>query len=50
MKSLKHYCDNCESEYKITYNEDTVADKPTFCPICAEMILDQDEEDDDVDL
>ena len=50
MKSLKHCCENCDTEFRITYNEEYAEDKPTFCPFCAEMIIDQDEDDIDVDL
>jgi hypothetical protein len=45
IKTLKHTCENCESDYKIVYDDEVVADQPQFCPICAEMIVDKDGED-----
>ena len=47
MASLKHTCDNCESEFTIRYEEDSVADSPHYCPFCAEMIVDVEEIEDD---
>lgn len=50
LKTLKHTCDNCESDYKIVFDEETVADQPQFCPICAEYILDESEDADELDI
>lgn len=47
MKTLKHTCDNCDSTYKITWDQDKVEDDPRFCPVCSEYILDEESEDDD---
>lgn len=48
MKTLKHTCENCDSSYKITWDENQTEDDPKFCPVCAEYILD-DTEDIDCD-
>ena len=45
MANLHHTCDNCSSEFTIKYDEDQTEDKPSFCPFCAEMIIDVDEYD-----
>lgn len=50
IKTLKHTCENCESQYKIVYDDEVVADQPQFCPICAEYILDESEDADELDL
>jgi hypothetical protein len=47
MASLKHTCDNCESEFTIRYDEEQAADEPHYCPFCAEMIVDVDELNED---
>jgi len=51
MNTLHHICDNCSSEFIIKYYEDDVEDSPSYCPFCAEYILEVDnietEEDDD---
>jgi len=47
MASLKHTCDNCESEFTIRYDEEQAADAPHYCPFCAEMIVDVDELNED---
>ena len=40
MASVKHSCDNCDSEFTIKYDEDEVEDNPSFCPFCGEMLID----------
>ena len=50
LKTLKHTCDNCESQYKIVFDEEVVADQPQFCPISAEYILDESEDADELDI
>jgi hypothetical protein len=47
--NLHHICDNCSSEFTIKYDKDQVEDNPSFCPFCAEMIVDVEDlnEDDD---
>lgn len=50
MKTLKHYCENCESDFKIVYDPETVTDDPHFCPICAEYLIEDSEDADDLDL
>ena len=49
MASVKHSCDNCGSNFTIRFDEDQVEDNPSFCPFCAEMIVDIDELDEDED-
>jgi len=50
MRTLKNHCENCESTYKIVYDEELMADSPKFCPVCSEYILEDSENADDVDL
>lgn len=50
MKTLKHTCENCESAYKIVYDEETITDEPHFCPVCAEYIMEDSEDADELDL
>jgi len=46
---LKHHCDNCDSKYKIIYDEDDCEDSPTYCPFCAEyIILDKEYQNEDI--
>ena len=48
MVSVKHYCSDCESKYKIEYDELTCEDDPTFCPFCSAYIrLSEMEQDED---
>ena len=41
----KLYCYNCDSEFKLIFNEEEVSHLPTVCPFCAEDI-DFDNQDD----
>jgi len=50
MRTLKHTCDNCDNKFKLVYDEDESSDSPIFCPFCAEYIISETQEDDDVDL
>jgi DNA replicative helicase MCM subunit Mcm2 (Cdc46/Mcm family) len=47
MASVKHICDNCDSEFVIKYDEEQTDSDPGFCPFCAEMIVDVDNLDED---
>jgi len=51
MNTLHHICDNCNSEFLIKYHDESVEDTPSYCPFCAEYIIDIDdiemEEDDE---
>jgi hypothetical protein len=49
MASVKHSCDNCDSVFTIKYDEEDIADSIKYCPVCAEMIVDVDELDEDED-
>ena len=39
MATLNHVCGNCESEFKLKYNEELCDDDPIYCPFCSEYIL-----------
>jgi DNA replicative helicase MCM subunit Mcm2 (Cdc46/Mcm family) len=47
MALLKHTCDNCDSVFTIKYDEENTESDPSFCPFCAEMIVDVDKIDED---
>jgi hypothetical protein len=43
---LKHICDECDSKFKIIYDEIDCESDPQFCPFCAEyIIVDENEQD-----
>lgn len=46
MTTIKHSCENCGSQFSITYDAEVCDADPTFCPMCAEMMF----LDDDLDL
>ncbi len=52
MVKLKQFCDNCDSSYKIIYDEDCVPDDPRYCCICGQFLVDyeSDAEDDEDDF
>jgi DNA-directed RNA polymerase subunit RPC12/RpoP len=47
MKSLNHFCEDCESEFTIRYDEIKTEDDPRYCPFCSSYILDSEYEDND---
>ena len=47
MKILKHYCSDCDSNFKIEYDELSCEDSPQYCPFCSAYILEDDMEQDD---
>lgn len=42
-------CEYCESEFTITYDDNSTYGKLTACPFCAEHLDDPDDEEDDDD-
>ena len=50
MTTLKHTCDNCDTAFRIAYDEELAADEPKFCPFCAELMCDNIEDQDELDL
>lgn len=48
MTVLKHQCFECDSKFKIEYDERVVEDNPSYCPFCGTYIqeseLEQDED------
>lgn len=44
MKSLKHKCEECDSEFTIQYDEMICEDAPAFCPFCSEFLLEDNTE------
>jgi formate dehydrogenase maturation protein FdhE len=47
MVSIKHHCSECESKFKIEYDELNCEDSPTFCPFCGTYIQESEMEQDD---
>jgi DNA replicative helicase MCM subunit Mcm2 (Cdc46/Mcm family) len=47
MKSLRHLCDNCGSDFTIKYDDAQCETDPLHCPFCAEYIVDSEEINDD---
>lgn len=45
MAKLKHKCEECDSEFVVKYEENEVADRPTYCVFCASYILDEETEE-----
>lgn len=43
---LKHKCQECDSQFKIIYDEEKCDDDPHLCPFCGEYII---EDTDDAD-
>jgi len=44
---IKHKCHDCESSFKITYDEEHCEDSPTYCPFCSSYIIEDEIEQDD---
>jgi hypothetical protein len=45
--TLNNTCENCESKYKIVFNQEDCPDDPKYCPFCAEYITEETETDED---
>lgn len=45
---IKHKCQECDSDYKIIYNEEEAEDQPHLCPFCGAYII-EDTDDNDRD-
>ena len=50
MPTLKHTCDNCENPFKIIYDPEVTTDDPVYCPFCAEYIITEKDDSDDLDI
>lgn len=50
MPTLKHTCDNCENPFKIIYDPEVTTDDPVYCPFCAEYIITEKDDSDDLDV
>lgn len=44
---LHHTCDECESEFAISYSENNCDDDPIYCPFCSTYLIIGDIEHDD---
>lgn len=42
---INHLCSYCESEFKLTYDDENVTSLPKFCPFCGEETLAGEDED-----
>ena len=42
LEKIKYYCEECESEFVIWYNEEKVADAPQYCVICCAYLIKED--------
>jgi uncharacterized protein with PIN domain len=38
MKTLRHLCDECNSEFTLKYDEEIVESDPLHCPFCGTYI------------
>ena len=38
MRTLDHTCSSCQSEFVVSYSENTADDDPTYCPFCGEYL------------
>jgi predicted nucleic acid-binding Zn-ribbon protein len=47
MKILKHYCSDCDSKFKIEFDELKCDDNPQYCPFCSTYIMEDELEQDD---
>jgi hypothetical protein len=50
MTVLKHHCANCDTKFRINYDNEEAESDPTWCPFCAEYIITDTEEDLDDDM
>lgn len=41
--SKQHSCDNCGSDYQLTYESDDVSYEPDNCPFCGDVLNEQEE-------
>jgi DNA-directed RNA polymerase subunit RPC12/RpoP len=46
MSKIQYKCYDCESEYRLVYHEDDVADQPQYCPFCSAYIIREEIEED----
>ncbi len=49
MSTKHHVCDNCNSEFKIKYDESQCESDPIYCPFCSEYMIETDDYGDDDD-
>lgn len=49
MQTLHQICDNCDSDFTIKYDEESVEDSPQFCPFCGEILIDFEKIEDEDD-
>jgi hypothetical protein len=48
MTVLVHNCENCDNQFKLTYDKDVCDCDPIHCPFCGEYLLvDESDCDDD---
>jgi DNA-directed RNA polymerase subunit RPC12/RpoP len=47
MTVLKHKCSECDSKFKIEYDERVVEDNPAYCPFCGTYIQESEMEQDE---
>ena len=47
MTVLKHKCSECDSKFKIEYDERVVEDNPSYCPFCGTYIQESEMEQDE---
>ena len=50
MTALKHHCTNCDTKFRINYDNEEAESDPVYCPFCAEYIISDTEEDLDDDM
>ena len=47
MKILRHHCSDCDSKFKIEFDELKCDDNPQYCPFCSTYIMEDDLESDE---
>ncbi len=43
MPVLKHQCSECDSKFKIEYDDTQTESDPIHCPFCGEYLIETDE-------
>jgi len=50
MKIINHYCEECDSEFTIKYDEEQCESDPLHCPFCSSYLFEiETKNDEDID-
>lgn len=47
MATIHHNCEECDTDFKIEYDEMESESDPTYCPFCGEYMIETEFETDD---